>query len=107
MFQPGQPGNSDSWNCLMEINGSETMAQVLADVIIQNTGSAKGDHFWDNAEMNLLKALVLYVDQGFPPEAKNIGQVYKLLDYEFRERTEPACLTCSRYPSGQSTLLHL
>ena len=63
----------------MEINGSETMAQVLADVIIQNTGSAKGDHFWDNAEMNLLKALVLYVDQGFPPEVKNIGQVYKLL----------------------------
>ena len=29
--------------------------------------------------MNLLKALVLYVDQGFPPEGKNIGQVYKLL----------------------------
>lgn len=29
--------------------------------------------------MNLLKALVLYVDQGFPPEARNIGQVYKLL----------------------------
>ena len=55
------------------------MAQVFADVIIQNTGSAKGDHFWDNAEMNLLKALILYVDQGFPPEAKNIGQVYKLL----------------------------
>ena len=27
----------------------------------------------------MLKALVLYVDQGFPPEAKNIGQVYKLL----------------------------
>ena len=29
--------------------------------------------------MNLLKALILYVDQGFPPEAKSIGQVYKLL----------------------------
>ena len=29
--------------------------------------------------MNLLKALVLYVDQGFPPEGKYIGQVYKLL----------------------------
>ena len=53
------------------------MAQVFADVIIQNTGFRKrGDHFWDNAEMNLLKALVLYVDQGFPPEARNIGQVY-------------------------------
>ena len=72
----------------MEINGSETMAQVLADVIIQNTGSAKGDHFWDNAEMNLLKALVLYVDQGFPPEVKNYRTSVQAADYEFRERTE-------------------
>ena len=78
-FNLVNPENSDSWNCLGEINGQETMAQVFADVIIQNTGSGKGDHFWDNAEMNLLKALVLYVDQGFPPEARNIGQVYKLL----------------------------
>ena len=58
----------------MEINGSETMAQVFADVIIQNTGSAKGDHFWDNAEMNLLKALVLYVDQGFRRKPKISGR---------------------------------
>ena len=78
-FNLVNPENSDSWNCLGEINGQETMAQIFADVIIQNTGSGKGDHFWDNAEMNLLKALILYVDQGFPPEAKNIGQVYKLL----------------------------
>ena len=78
-FNLVNPENSDSWNCLGEINGQETMAQVFADVIIQNTGSGKGDHFWYNAEMNLLKALVLYVDQGFPPEARNIGQVYKLL----------------------------
>ncbi len=73
------PENSDSWNCLAEIEGQEIMAQLFSDVIIKNTGSTKGDHFWDNAEMNLLKALVLYVDQGFPPESKNIGQVYKLL----------------------------
>lgn len=39
------PENSDAWNCLMEIDGQETMAQVFSDVIIQNTGSAKGDHF--------------------------------------------------------------
>ena len=63
-FNLVNPENSDSWNCLGEIGGQETMAQVFADVIIQNTGSAKGDHFWDNAEMNLLKALILYVDQG-------------------------------------------
>jgi type IV secretion system protein VirD4 len=29
--------------------------------------------------MNLLKALVLYVEQGYPLENKNIGQDYKLL----------------------------
>lgn len=73
------PENSDSWNCLAEIEGQEIMAQLFCDVIIKNTGSGKGDHFWDNSEMNLLKALVLYVDQGFPLEGKNIGQVYKLL----------------------------
>lgn len=78
-FNLVNPENSDSWNCLMEINGQETMAQVFSDVIIQNTGSGKGDHFWDNAELNLLKALVLYVEQGFPAESKNIGQVYRLL----------------------------
>lgn len=78
-FNLVNPENSDSWNCLREIEGQETMAQLFADVIIQNTGSGKGDHFWDNAEMNLLKALVLYVDQGFPVESKNMGQVYKLL----------------------------
>jgi type IV secretion system protein VirD4 len=73
------PENSDSWNCLAEIEGDELMAQLFCDVIIKNTGSERSDHFWDVAEMNLLKALVLYVEQGFPPENKNIGQVYKLL----------------------------
>lgn len=79
VFNLVSPEHSDSWNCLMEIGGSETVAQIFADVIIQNTGTSKGDHFWDNAELNLLKALILYVEQGFPPESKNIGQVYKLL----------------------------
>lgn len=79
MFNLVNPENSDSWNCLCEIDGQETMAQIFADVIIQNTGTGKGDRFWDNCELNLLKALILYVEQGFPPESKNIGQVYKLL----------------------------
>lgn len=79
VFNLINPENSDSWNCLSEIEGQEIMAQLFCDVIIKNTGSPKGDHFWDNSEMNLLKALVLYVDQGFPPEGRNIGQVYKLL----------------------------
>lgn len=79
VFNLINPENSDSWNCLAEIEGQELVAQLFCDVIIKNTGSVKADHFWDNSEMNLLKALVLYVDQGFPPEGRNIGQVYKLL----------------------------
>ncbi len=87
VFNLINPENSDSWNCLAEIGGNaaedrgdmEIMAQLFCDVIIRNTGTPKGDHFWDNSEMNLLKALVLYVAYGFPPEGKNIGQVYRLL----------------------------
>ena len=72
--------NSDSWNCLCEIDGQELMAQLFVDVIIKNTTTnGKGDHFWDSAEMNLIKALVLYVDRSYAPENKNIGQVYQLL----------------------------
>ena len=81
VFNLVSPENSDSWNCLAEIEGDELMAQRFCDVIIKNTGSERGDHFWDSAEMNLLKALVLYVEQGYPPERKNIGQVYKLLTH--------------------------
>jgi type IV secretion system protein VirD4 len=55
------------------------MAQLFCDVIIKNTGSEKGDHFWDNSELNLLKALVLYVEQENPDSEKNIGEVYNLL----------------------------
>jgi type IV secretion system protein VirD4 len=79
VFNLVNPEHSDSWNCLGEIEGNEIMAQVFSDVVIKNTGSTKGDHFWDNAELNLLKALVLYVEQGYPPESKNMGEVYKLL----------------------------
>jgi len=79
VFNLIHPEHSDSWNCLAEIEGNELMAQIFSDVIIKNTGSLKGDHFWDNSELNLLKALVLYVEQGYPAKSKNIGEVYKLL----------------------------
>lgn len=80
VFNLVSPENSDSWNCLSEIEGQELMAQLFVDVIIKNTMiGSKGDHFWDSAEMNLLKALVLYVDQGYPQENRNMGQVYQLL----------------------------
>ena len=57
VFNLINPENSDSWNCLAEIEGNaaedrgdmEIMAQLFSDVIIKNTGSPKGDHFWDNS----------------------------------------------------------
>lgn len=79
VFNLVTPSASDSWNCLSEIEGQELMAQLFCDVIIKNTGSGRGDHFWDNAEMNLLKALVLYVEQGYSEGDRTIGEVYRLL----------------------------
>ena len=80
VFNLVNPENSDSWNCLSEVEGQELMAQLFVDVIIKNTNSTgKGDHFWDSCEMNLLKALVLYVDQSYAKENRNIGEVYRLL----------------------------
>ena len=66
VFNLVSPENSDAWACLSEIEGDELMTQLFCDFIIKNTGDERGDHFWDSAEMNLLKALVLYVEQGSP-----------------------------------------
>lgn len=71
--------HSDSWNCLNEVQGSELMAQTFADVVLSNTSGDNKDAFWYNAELNLLKALVLYVSLEMPPQYRNLGQVYKLL----------------------------
>ena len=75
------PEHSDSWNCMSDLQGDTLMAQVLTDVIIANTSEGRGDHFWDNGEGNLLKALVLYVDQDKTrsPDMKHLPAVYQLL----------------------------
>lgn len=82
VFNLVDPEHSDSWNCLQEIGDDGTMAQILTDIIIKNTGSLKGDRFWDNAEANLLKAVVLYVACCYPPENRNIGEAYQLLIFK-------------------------
>lgn len=70
VFNLVTPSASDSWNCLAEVGGQELMAQLFCDVIIKNTGGEERDHFWDSAEMNLLKALVLYVSTSYPKKSK-------------------------------------
>ena len=81
VFNLVSPEHSDSWACLSEIEGDELMAQLFCDVIIKNTGSERGDHFWDSAEMNLLKALVLYVEQGYPEGHRTMEEVYRLITH--------------------------
>ena len=71
--------HSDSWNCLAEVGSSELMAQTFSDVVLQNTSGDHKDPFWYNAELNLLKALVLYVALEMPPERRNLGTIYDLL----------------------------
>ena len=75
------PEHGDSWNCMSDLNGDTLMAQVLTNVIIGNTSSGKGDHFWDNGEGNLLKALILLVDQDRTrsSDMKHLTAVYQLL----------------------------
>lgn len=51
--------NSDAWDCLAEIDGGG-LIDTFVDVVIRNT-TDKFDHFYDNTEMDLLKALCLYV----------------------------------------------
>lgn len=81
VFNLVTPEHSDSWNCMSDLNGDTLMAQVLTNVIIGNTSSGKGDHFWDNGEGNLLKALILLVDQDRSRnvDMKHLPAVYQAL----------------------------
>ena len=73
---------SDRWNPLDAVV-DDMDATVFADVVIRNTQTgvkkAGGDPFWDRAELNLLKALVLYIKETRAPEEQNLGQLYRLL----------------------------
>ena len=115
VFNLVNPENSDSWNCLSEVEGQEMMAQLFVDVIIKNTiNNGKGDHFWDSCEMNLLKALVLYVDQSYAEQNRNIGEVYRLLTlsgesdldslFENLPPTHPAKAPYSLYKQASDTV---
>ena len=81
VFNLVNPEHGDSWNCMSDLNGDTLMAQMLTNVIIGNTSSGKTDHFWDNGEGNLLKALVLYIDSDRTrsPGEKHLPAVYQLL----------------------------
>ena len=78
VFNLINPEHSDSWNCMDDLGEDTLMSQLLASVIIGNTSDGKGDHFWDNGEQNLLKALVLFVkdNKELPITKRNLSEVY-------------------------------
>lgn len=87
VFNLVNPKHSDSWNCMADLGGDTLMAQVLTNVIIGNTSSGKGDHFWDNGEANLLKALILYIDQDKSRKGKkHLPAVYQFLTQNSQQR---------------------
>ncbi len=81
VFNLVNPEHGDSWNCMSDLHGNTLMAQMLTNIIIGNTSNGKGDHFWDNGEGNLLKALILLVDldPSRSPDAKHLPAVYQML----------------------------
>lgn len=72
--------NSDRWNPLDEIT-DDISAQSFAETVMANTKApgAKTDEFWEKTEMNLLKALVLYVVKENSKGEKNLAAVYSML----------------------------
>lgn len=81
VFNLVNPEHGDSWNCISDLHGNTLMAQMLTNIIIGNTSNGKGDHFWDNGEGNLLKALILLVDldPSRSPDTKHLPAVYQML----------------------------
>jgi len=81
VFNLLNPEHSDSWNCMAGLAGNTMTSQILTDVIISNTTKGKTDRFWDDGEGNLLKSLILYIDQDAsrPAAAKHLPAVYQFL----------------------------
>ncbi len=69
--------NSDAWDCLGEIDDG-SLIDTFVDVVIRNT-TDKFDHFYDNTEMDLLKALCLYVFHEYEEKDRTFAEAYKLL----------------------------
>lgn len=77
-FVPMNAGGIRQLRLLTVPDWKEKLLELLFDPDVR---SYKGDHFWDNGEANLLKALVLYIDldRSRSPETKNLAAAYQLL----------------------------
>jgi len=79
--------NSDGYNCIHDLAEDPELVPTIAEIIIKNTSNAKDrQNFWENAEKNLLSALIYYMgsacdDNGnlLPIEERSLGAIYDLL----------------------------
>ena len=83
--------NSDAWNCIQDIEQDGGLVQSVAETIIKNTSNAnERQDFWEKAEMNLLCALLHYVQllddprtgKRLPIEERSLGTIYHMLSGE-------------------------
>ncbi|MDR0861801.1 MAG: type IV secretory system conjugative DNA transfer family protein [Oscillospiraceae bacterium] len=84
--------NSDGFNVMRDIDADINLVASIADVVIKNTanGREQPSDFWDKAELNLLMALIHYVqsqevpgtDRLLPIEQRSLGTIYKMLSRE-------------------------
>ncbi len=75
------PKKSDCWPCMHGVSGEALPAQVMVNSIIKNTSEGSENHFWDNSEENLLKALIMRLtgDKTMREEDVSLGTVYRFL----------------------------
>lgn len=89
--QPGNFDKSDGWDILKIIKNSANPigdAQIMAKIIYENTGSING--FWEEAPMNLLSAILLFVAKGetFPEIMKDINKKAGCAETEATEEND-------------------
>lgn len=79
--------NSDGFNCFNDIAGDPELVKLVTEIIIMNTSNEKDRFdFWENAEKNLLSALIHYMatacdESGvlLPIERRSLGEICNML----------------------------
>ncbi|MEY8369062.1 type IV secretory system conjugative DNA transfer family protein [Anaerovoracaceae bacterium 42-11] len=105
----GQFRHSDGWDVLKMIRESQSPqdeADLVATIIMENTGKITGDTFWYSANINCLKFCLLFVAKGvgfipsFPPnskgETRTIREVYHLITSQDMETKIQAAIAANK-----------
>lgn len=80
---------SDHWDIMGEMGTDFELAQIMADTIIANTTSENGsDPYYDNGELNLLKALMLYVSESANEKENTFAKAYDMMVTNTSEELE-------------------